>query len=149
MLMRKVLLVTAIAAFLVTGAQAHMGATGVVLERMEAMKSIASAVKAIKGQLTSDNYSSTVVSENAALIEAHSGKAFTKLFPKGSEGAPSEASPLIWKDLAAFEKIADDLKESAGILKGVASDQASLKAPFTNMLKTCGACHKKFREKLN
>ncbi|MEL0091033.1 MAG: cytochrome c [Rhodospirillales bacterium] len=113
------------------------------------MKSIASAVKAIKGQLTSDNYSSTVVSENAALIEAHSGKAFTKLFPKGSEGAPSEASPLIWKDWAAFEKIADDLKESAGILKGVASDQASLKEPFTNMLKTCGACHKKFREKLN
>ncbi|MEK9905643.1 MAG: cytochrome c [Rhodospirillales bacterium] len=147
--MRKVLLVTAIAAFLVTGAQAHMGATGVVLERMEAMKSIASAVKAIKGQLTSDNYSSTVVSENAALIEAHSGKAFTKLFPKGSEGAPSEASPLIWKDWGAFEKIADDLKESAGILKGVASDQASLKEPFTNMLKTCGACHKKFREKLN
>ncbi len=147
--MRKVFLVTVITAFLVTGAHAHMGATGVVLERMEAMKSIASAVKAIKSQLTSDNYSSTVVSENAALIEAHSGKAFTKLFPKGSEGAPSEASPLIWKDWAAFEKIADDLKESAGILKGVASDQASLKEPFTNMLKTCGACHKKFREKLN
>ncbi len=147
--MRKVFLVTAITAFLVTGAHAHMGAPGVVLERMEAMKSIASAVKAIKSQLTSDNYSSTVVSENAALIEAHSGKAFTKLFPKGSEGAPSEASPLIWKDWAAFEKIADDLKESAGILKGVASDQASLKEPFTNMLKTCGACHKKFREKLN
>jgi cytochrome c556 len=147
--MRKVFLVTAITAFLVTGAHAHMGATGVVLERMEAMKSIASAVKAIKSQLTSDNYSSTIVIENAALIEAHSGKAFTKLFPKGSEGAPSEASPLIWKDWAAFEKIADDLKESAGILKGVASDQASLKEPFTNMLKTCGACHKKFREKLN
>jgi cytochrome c556 len=147
--MRKVLLVTAIAAFLVTGAQAHIGATGVVLERMEAMKSIASAVKAIKGQLTSDNYSSTVVSENAALIEAHAGKAFTKLFPKGSEGAPSEASPVIWEDWAGFEKVADDLKERAGILKGLASDQASLKEPFTNMLKTCGACHKKFREKLN
>ncbi|MGA0425584.1 MAG: c-type cytochrome [Alphaproteobacteria bacterium] len=124
-----------------------MGATGVVLERMEAMKEIASAVKAIKGQLSSDSYSSNVVIENASIIEKHAGKNFINLFPKGSEGGPSEASSSIWQDWDGFAKISDDLQTRAIAIKDAASDQKPLKEPFTNLVKTCGACHKKFREK--
>jgi len=145
--MRKFLLFAGLAVLVVNGAQAHMGATGVVLERMEAMKEIASAVKAIKGQLSSDSYSSNVVIENASIIEKHAGKSFIKLFPKGSEGGASEASYSIWQDWDTFAKISDDLQTRAIAIKDAASDQKPLKQPFTNLVKTCGACHKKFREK--
>ena len=43
--MRKFLLFAGLAVLVVNRAQAHMGATGIVLERMEAMKEIASAVE--------------------------------------------------------------------------------------------------------
>jgi cytochrome c556 len=146
--MRRFLLFAGLAVLVVNGAQAHMGATGVVLERMEAMKEIASAVKAIKGQLSSDSYSSNVVIENASIIEKHAGKNFfINLFPKGSEGGPSEASSSIWQYWDGFAKISDDLQTRAIAIKEAASDQKPLKQPFTNLVKTCGACHKKFREK--
>ena len=95
--MRKFLLFAGLAVLVVNGAQAHMGATGVVLERMEAMKEIASAVKAIKGQLSSDSYSSNVVIENASIIEKHAGKNFINLFPKGSDGDQAKQVLLFGK----------------------------------------------------
>tara|TARA_E500000318_G_scaffold42924_1_gene40949 strand:- start:2099 stop:2548 length:450 start_codon:yes stop_codon:yes gene_type:complete len=129
---------------------AHEGATGVVKERMDGMKSIGQQVKImvpmLKGTLP---YDPAKVAESAGIIESHAGENFTKLFPEDSDGHPSEALPTIWDDWSKFNDIASDLQSRANALKMVAANGGSegdFKGALGNMLQTCKSCHSNFRE---
>lgn len=129
---------------------AHEGATGVVKERMDGMKAIGQQVKImvpmLKGTLP---YDPKQVATSAGIIEDHSGENFTKLFPEGSDGHPSEALPDIWSDWSKFNDISSELQTSANALKTVAENNGSVddfKGALGNMLRTCKSCHSNFRE---
>ena len=89
---------------------AHEGATGVVKERMEAMKAIGAAMKRIAAMMRGlQDYDAVAVADAARTIEAHGGDAMTDLFPQGSAHDPSEARPVIWEDWDRFKALAQDL----------------------------------------
>lgn len=129
---------------------AHEGATGVVKERMDAMKSIGQQVKImvpmLKGTLP---YDPAQVEKSASIIENHSGETFTAFFPEGSTHHPSEAMPDIWDDWSEFTALSEELKTTAGTLKTVAANGGSegdFKAALGTMLRTCKSCHSDYRE---
>jgi cytochrome c556 len=122
---RKIIFATvvvAVASISVAGAFAHVGATGVVKERMELMGSIGDATKALSEMMKgSVEYDAAKVKSLAKTIEGHGGEAMTALFPKDSLDHPSEAVPAIWADWERFSEIADQLSAYAGAL-GKAAD---------------------------
>ena len=89
---------------------AHGGATGVVKERMEVMKTIGAAMKRIAAMMHGkQDYDAAAVRDAARTIEALGGDTMTDLFPEGSALEPSEARPVIWEDWNRFQALARDL----------------------------------------
>lgn len=127
-------------------APAHTGATGVVRDRMDMMKSMASAMKRIHGELRSADPASSEIADAARKISAH-GKRIAPLFPKHSGGHPSEASPRIWEEPGAFRKHASALVDAAEKLADAATggDRDSLTAAFRAVGATCSGCHRDYR----
>ena len=81
-----------------------MQAKGVVKERMDLMKKFASAMKKINlalGKFTSKEMALIVY--ESKIIADNSGK-LMHLFPPGSGGPVSEASPRIWASPGDFKK---------------------------------------------
>lgn len=132
-------------------ATAHDGASGIVLKRMDNMKTIGDQIKMMvpmmKGALP---YDPAQVANSAKIIQNRSGRALTDLFPKGSDGHPSEALPEIWEDWEKFSDIAGQLESSAATLVRIGRNNGSeddFKDALSGLLKTCKSCHNNFREK--
>lgn len=107
---RKIVTGAVLASVLGVAALAHSGATGVVKSRMEAMKEMQTAVKAIAPMMSGTAaYDASVVQDAAETFGRHSGEALTASFPEGSIEPPSEALPAIWQDWDRFEALARQL----------------------------------------
>lgn len=131
-----------------TTVAAHKGATGIVKERMTAMKSMGDDMKALSLMVTGKApYDAARTKTIAASIKTHAAD-IAKLFPKGSISGPSEALPAIWAEWQAFIGHARSLEALADEL-GTAADQgkAASLGLFAKMGKTCSGCHKDFRKK--
>lgn len=134
-------------------ALAHEGATGVVAERMEAMKSLGDTMKALAAMYRGRApYDPAAVRDGAEEIRRHGGDSMMALFPPGSLQHPSEAQPEIWEDWERFGDLAEDLRVSAAALEAAAGvDLASTDAPpqsrtaFARLGRVCTACHTDFR----
>lgn len=118
---------TTLAAIAFTGtavaALAHSGATGIVKERMDAMKAMGEAVKTVTPMMQGEvAYDADVMRAAARTFRAHSGDAMTELFPEGSGGAPSEAKAAIWSDWERFVELASQLDTYAEGLEGAAGN---------------------------
>ncbi len=129
---------------------AHEGATGVIKERMDGMKTIGQQVKIMvpmmKGTLP---YDPAKVAESASIIKNHAGENFTSLFPEGSHSKPSEALDDVWTDWSKFCDLATELETSANALRTVAVNNGSedaFKGALGSVLRTCKSCHTNFRE---
>lgn len=135
--------------FLFSEVSAHGGATGVVKERMELMKSMGDQMKRIgamvKGKVTFDSESIAV---SAREIKQAAPKT-THLFPEGSTHKPSEALPRIWEDRKKFDELTESMMLEAGKLNdlAIAGDRRSILIQFTRLGKTCSSCHTDFRKK--
>lgn len=130
---------------------AHSGATGIVKERMDAMKAIGKAMKSLgamaKGEAAFD---AGKVGAASKTISDHAGE-FDRLFPDTKASRKShvtEAAPAIWTDKPAFLALAKDLVEAAGALETVGA-RAELGAQMKALGATCKGCHEKFRIKKN
>ena len=131
---------------------AHEGATGVVRERMEHMRSVKAAMKELasifKGKVA---YDADTVLRNALQLSAKGGEAMTQLFPEGSIEGPSEALPVIWTDWERFTAGARELEVSAALLAEAAANprDGTAKDPvkaFSRVAGTCRGCHEDFRK---
>lgn len=135
--------------FLFGEASAHGGATGVVKERMELMKSMGDRMKKmgamVKGKVTFDSASIAV---NAQEIK-QAAPEINNLFPEGSTQKPSEALPRIWEEREQFDALTLSMIKEAGKLRDVATagDRRSVMVQFVKLGKTCSACHTDFRKK--
>ena len=129
--------------------QVHMGAKGIVKERMQLMKSYAASMKAINVELrdmASVNY--ILINAEANKI-AESSQTIMGLFPPGSGSGVSEASPKIWQTPEDFKKIIEDLKQAARKLAqstGTGVPKLVIEN-FRALGGTCKNCHQKYRVK--
>ncbi len=105
------------------GPLAHTGATGIVKERMELMKSVGAAMKILAKMFKGEEaYDAEAVRKAATQIQGHGGETMTKLFPEGSLDKPTEALPTIWEDWERFELLAAQLTDYSGALARAADN---------------------------
>jgi cytochrome c556 len=129
--------------------QAHMGAKGVVKERMQLMKSYAASMKKINKEIrdkTSVNY---VLIKLEANDIAESSQKIMELFPPGSGGGMSEASLKIWQQPSDFKNIIEDLNQAAQRLAQATSTGVPnlVIEKFRALGGTCKKCHREYRVK--
>lgn len=124
---RKTVVAVALAAALSAGttvALAHSGASGVVKERMNSMKSLGDAMKELTAIMRGQqDYRAERVRTLAGTVDSHGGEAMTKLFPEGSLDHPSEALPTIWTDWDRFSALAVQLSDYAAALALAADNE--------------------------
>lgn len=146
-------------------AHAHGGATGIVLERMDAMTEIADAMKRLAPVMRGTQpHDGDIIAENAAIISGHAGEDMTALFPEGSLQNASEAREAIWSEWPEFERLALRLEKLSEALADADPEATGemppeLEAPldpglleqlppraiFAMMGATCKNCHQSFR----
>lgn len=136
------------AILLSTGAAlAHSGATGVVKERMDGMKAMSDATKAIGAVKTGVlPYSADVMRRAADELALH-GEAAKALFPENSATGKSEALPVIWAEREGFDQILNELLNAAARLNSEAENEAAALKIADEIAATCKDCHAKYREK--
>ncbi len=129
---------------------AHDGATGVVKQRMDMMSDVASSMKTLGQMLKGEvDYNADTAQSAALKIEKHS-KHFLTLFPEGSTQEPSEALHAVWENWDDFKQQLEVMANRSNELATIAASSTSaeeIKTQFSNLGKTCGTCHKKFRQK--
>ncbi|OMH31753.1 cytochrome c [Motiliproteus sp. MSK22-1] len=131
-------------------ASAHSGATGIVKERMDAMKDMSDQMKVmgdmIKGKQAFDVQAFI---DGSAIVAKHSPE-IPGLFPKGSGGHQSEALAKLWNEWERFEVKAKRTAEEADKLSELSksgADQNALRKQFVMLGKSCKSCHKDYRKK--
>jgi len=131
-----------------TAVYAHTGATGVVKQRMTAMKDMADGTEALASMVTGKKpFDAANVKDVAARLKQHSEE-IPKLFPKGSNKHPSEATSNIWTDWETFKGQAAELTKLAGELDAAAPQgKGAVTAVFAKIGKICSGCHEDFRKK--
>jgi cytochrome c556 len=123
---------------------AHSGATGVVKERMELMKTIGDAMKGLAEEVKrGDAADPERILSHASTIQENSGTAMLAVFPEDSLMPPSEAAPAIWDEWDRFEEIAMQLSDRVDAIRQSPED----KVAFAELAGTCKACHADFRQK--
>ncbi len=124
---------------------AHSGATGIVKERMDNFKESKESMKLLKSAVKHKDFE-TVASE-AASINSWSKK-LTSLFPEGSNQHPSEALNLIWQEFDQFEIRAEKQMDASELLHNaaLARDAKAATKAFSELAKSCKACHEDYRE---
>lgn len=129
---------------------AHKGATGIVKERMDAMKSVAASTKALaRMQWANVEQARRSAADHARIVSGHADK-MVALFPSGSAKHPSEAAPSIWTKPDEFARLAKAMGQAADeivLLSPTATSNADLSVPFNAMAATCKSCHAGFRIK--
>ena len=125
---------------------AHEHATGVVKERMDAMESMAKAMKAITQRIRG-NRDAELIKVDARSIHTLA-QAMTSMFPPRSNRHPSEARASIWQNWSDFEAKAKSLAtESDKLANADARDAKSLAVQARAVSQACGQCHEKYRVK--
>lgn len=127
---------------------AHGGATGVVKERMDAMKAMADHMKTIGAMVKGEARFDGKTAAAAAKAIARGGGKIGALFPEGSNHPPSEARGLIWREWNNFLRLTSHLEEAALALSakaGASANSREIGAEFGALGKTCKSCHEKYR----
>ena len=123
----------------------------VMHERHEGMETMGKTAKSIKGQLDSGSPDLSVVRASAAKIADLSSKA-NGWFPAGTgpDVRKTGAKPEIWQGSAIqadfIAKLAVEQKAAQAFSSAAAGgDVATIEARFSDLGRTCKACHDKYR----
>ena len=142
----KIMIAAFLAASVPLQLPAHEGAKGVVKQRMDAMESMAKAMKAIAQRLQSKRDLELIKSE-ARSIQGPAAKTLS-LFPPGTDAHPSAAKPTIWSKWTDFEAKAQELAtESGKLAEGDDRDAKALTRQVARVSQTCSSCHDAYRAK--
>lgn len=149
------------------GVLAHRDATGIVKQRMDAMESMASAMKELRAMIRGRRpYDVQRVKAHAKIIATHGDEKLTALFPEGSLDSPTRATSAIWVDWERFSAMARELRVYAGALAAAASNERGAGAVvatgeptpeelpamapddvFVRLQRNCSDCHRMFRKR--
>lgn len=129
---------------------AHSEASGIVKQRMDAMTSMAKAMKAIGEMIKGTTaFNASLVVPSARLLIRHA-KEIPALFPDTdhSKARPTEALPAVWSRWAAFSDLAGRLEQEGAALMvaGFDGNRETITRQFTATAKVCRDCHGGFRK---
>ena len=130
----------------------HSGVTGIIKERMDAMKDMGD-----KSKVVADMFKGKAAFDQAAVVDAAEsfilhGKGMKEVFPDTHEsrhGKKTEALPVIWEEWDDFAAQVDEfvaLSESLAQTAQAGADERALKAAFFKTTKSCSSCHERFRK---
>ena len=125
---------------------AHLGATGIVKERMDYFKASQSNLKKIRMYIRNENYASTIPLADS--ITSWSAR-MSKYFPAGSDIKPSEASPRISSDFEGFKAAAQlSWKATISLAKATEiNDRDAVINAFKETVISRKSCYKSYRLK--
>lgn len=143
----------------VQSADAHEGATGIVKQRMDAMKSMGDHAKSVGDMLKGKQDIDPTAIRSAADAFVSHGEDIPELFPDNDtsrQGSNTEALSEIWENWPAFTTLATQFTEDSRLLVQAAAsldngisleDDAarSIRAVFFKTVKSCSSCHERFR----
>ena len=115
-------------------------------ERTMTMKSIGGALRPLVTMSKSGNFDQAEASKDGKAI-ADALDHFKDLFPAGSEKEDDKALPTIWSDPQGFEQHRMDAKNAA-LAIAASTDINGLQTALKSLGAACGACHEKYRAKL-
>jgi cytochrome c556 len=127
-------------------ASAQAQGTDPEARRIEMMRALDKSGKALQA-----------AARGEATIEVAKGKQWAKdvavqfkdiagLFPPGTNtSADTRASPKIWEEKAAFDKLMTDLIAKASAAEGLITDETSFKQQVAAVDDGCNACHRVYR----
>lgn len=137
-----------VAATLAVGVTAVVAQGDVIAQRKTAMKSAGDAMKAPAGMMKGEapfNLDAVKASFKAMNDVA---KASGALFPENSKtGGDTAADPKIWTENAGFKTAMANFEKATADAMANVKDEASFKAEFPKVGKTCGDCHNTYRVK--
>lgn len=122
---------------------------GVVGVRQNAMRASAAHMGTIKKVVSEYPQLLPVVEDHAAALAAIAEHT-PEMFPAGSEGDGSKATPAVWNDKAGFEQASQRAHDLAAKLGEAAKggDAKATLAAFAELGKNgCGGCHQTYRQK--
>ena len=109
-MIKKTIIIALTTSSIAVTAFAHGGATDIVKTRMDAMMAMGKSVKAVAPMMRRETpYDAAAVKSAAQVFAIHSGEAMTELFPEGSGGGASDATPEVWTEWEKFEALAAQL----------------------------------------
>ncbi len=114
---------------------------------MDAMETIADAMKAIHRRIAGNRDLAGITPEAARIVAL--AQRMPQWFPPGSNVSPSEALPTIWQRWPEFQAGAARLEREAGLLAAAASagDPKSIAVQYRAVGEICSDCHRQFRAK--
>jgi cytochrome c556 len=116
-------------------------------ERSDTMKNIGKTLKPLVAMSKSGKFDQAEAQKDGTAIAGYFDH-FKDLFPAGSENQDDKALPTIWSDPAGFEQRRMDAKNAA-LAIAASTDMASFQTALKTLGGACGACHEKYRAKLN
>ena len=128
---------------------AHEGAAVVVKMRMDRMEAMGSQMKLISAMVRGKKrFDGSKIAAASEKIADH-GRKSSRLFPKGSGGKPTQASPEVWKDWQGFTRAMNSMVRSATVLAeaGRAGSKKHASTAYFALGKSCLACHRNYRLK--
>ncbi|PLX34168.1 MAG: cytochrome c, class II [Hyphomicrobiales bacterium] len=130
------------------GAAAHDGATGVVKERMDAMKTMGGAMKQLAAMMKGQSPFDAMAATQAGMTIQGQAEGLLKLFPKGSDDMSSRAKPEVWTKWGEFEAATAALNKASAALAGadMGAGKSDIMALFAGVGKSCKGCHEQFRK---
>lgn len=136
-----------LAATLVAAAStALMAQSNPIAERQALLKEMGQATRPVGAMLRGGSFDLAQVQaaldlyvKNAALLP--------NLFPPGSDKGDTEALPAVWQRNDEFRALFAKLGADAAAAKASITDEASFKANFPGVVRTCGQCHDTYRQK--
>ena len=137
-----------VAAFAASVALAHEGATGVVAERMDVMKTMGQHLKALSDMLKGrEPFDGEAARLHANALSENCHKAH-EMFPAGSGGHHSRALLSIWEKPEDFEAQMQRFHDATEALASAAGslEVSDLVQPLAEVERACAGCHEVFRQ---
>lgn len=130
----------------VTAVHAHAGATGIVKQRMDSMKQMSDAMKALRPLMDQKPLDQAQALPLAKIIQNNSTD-IAKMFPTGTDGGTSEALAAVWEQADDFATASQKGAATANALVEAieSGDSAASMKAFARAAKSCKDCHSDFK----
>lgn len=144
---RRLAVAVAAVSFSALAATAVVAQSDVIKQRQTLLKQFGDVTKPVGGMLRG-NVPFDLATVQAALdTYAKNTKVLPTLFPPGSDTGDTAALPAVWQSHAEFLALYAKLGSDATAARAAITDEASFKANFPGVIKTCGVCHDTYRKK--
>lgn len=129
-----------------TCATAVLAQSDVVKQREALMKELGQATRPVGAMLQGKAPFELAPVQAALDVYIKNAAVLPTLFPEGTQ-AGSDALPTVWSRYDEFKALFVKFATDAKAARAAITDEASFKANFPTVVRSCGTCHDTFRAK--